>query len=171
MRKTAKSGFYRRKDGGYLSNCVEQCPCRTLSVWSTVLVEHCPWEHCPCAALYLGNTVLGEHCPCGALSLWSTVLGEHCPWGTLSLWNTLLGKHCPCGALPLGTLSLWSTVLVEHCPWGAVSLWTTARLEKPAPLRLVKQFPHFVEPEGSFPCSQEPITYPYSKPEQPTQRP
>jgi len=60
-------------------------------------------------------------------------------------------EHCPCR-----TLSVWSTVLVEHCPCGAPSLWTTVLLEKPAPLRLVKKYPHFVEPEGSLPCSQGP---------------
>jgi hypothetical protein len=44
--------------------------------------------------------------------------------------------------------------------------WSWALLEKPSVAQLLKNFPNFMDPEGSLPCSQEPFTGHYPEPDQ-----
>jgi hypothetical protein len=58
-------------------------------------------------------------------------------------------------------------VLQTQCR--ALTSWRWALLEKPPIVQLLKNFQHFMEPEGSLPCSQEPSTGPYPQPNQSSQ--
>jgi hypothetical protein len=49
--------------------------------------------------------------------------------------------------------------------------WSWALLEKLPIVQLLMNFQHFMEPEGSVPCSQEPSTGPYREPDQSNQPP
>jgi hypothetical protein len=55
------------------------------------------------------------------------------------------------------TYKLWYQLLLN---------WSRALLQKLTVTYLVKKFPHFMEPEGSLPHSQDPPTGPYSKPDE-----
>jgi hypothetical protein len=52
------------------------------------------------------------------------------------------------------------------CLQQVLTPWSRGFLEKLTVSQLVKKFPHFMEPEGSLPHSQEPATCPYPEPAQ-----
>ena len=57
--------------------------------------------------------------------------------------------------------------LSSHTPYKSVTLLTPCSrvlLEKPTSFQLVKEFPHFMEHEGSLPQSQVPSNCPYPAP-------
>jgi hypothetical protein len=51
------------------------------------------------------------------------------------------------------------------CPSHFTYLRSWALLEKPPIVQPLKNFPEFIEPQGSSPCSQEPSTGSYTEPD------
>jgi hypothetical protein len=45
-------------------------------------------------------------------------------------------------------------------------MWSRVPLERPQVVQPLGRFPHFMEPEGSLPSSQELSTYTYPEPDQ-----
>ena len=68
-------------------------------------------------------------------------------------------------------VSNWIAVFGESVPreWtpsqhNLLTLWSRVLVEKLINSQLVKNFPHFMEPKGSLPHSQVPVTSPYPEP-------
>jgi hypothetical protein len=61
-------------------------------------------------------------------------------------------------------LSNWPTDRPTKQPTNQPNPWSRAFLDKPIIPKLVKKSPHFLEPEGSLLCSQQPASCPYLEP-------
>jgi len=57
-------------------------------------------------------------------------------------------------------------VYMYLCVCMSVNLWSGAYLGKLIVFKLVNKFPHFMETESSFPCSQQPSTFHYHEPDE-----
>ena len=68
-------------------------------------------------------------------------------------------------ALSLPTTWLRQSMRLTYLLTYLLTPRSTVLLEKPTGFQLVKKSPHFMEPEGSLPHSQQPVTCPYPEPD------